>query len=134
MLLSMIPSGQPPLDRQFTHRDSAVAISNCFAVTLDTDSLVFKKRSQRLPMRMSDLFTRVSRALGRCHFDDSTWEGCQAEITPEDLLRSVQRSNLTEEHVFCLWKCTILDDAKMLEELIKHAYETMIAFDFAPKV
>src|SRR5277367_6780288 len=54
------------------------------------------------------------------------------EIAPVDLnsvKQSVRRSSLTKEQVFRLWRCAIKDDVKLVDEVIQHAHEGMIAFD-----
>jgi hypothetical protein len=54
------------------------------------------------------------------------------EITPVDLnviLQNLRRSNLTKEQVFRLWRCAIKDDDTLVNQVIQHAYEGMIAFD-----
>lgn len=54
------------------------------------------------------------------------------EITPVDLnviLQNLRRSNLTKEQVFRLWRCAIKDDDTLVDQVIQHAYEGMIAFD-----
>ena len=54
------------------------------------------------------------------------------ETTSESLntiLRNVQRSALTREQVFRLWRCAIKDDDKLVDEIIQQVYENIIAFD-----
>jgi hypothetical protein len=56
------------------------------------------------------------------------------EIAPVNLnaiLQSVRRSNLTKEQVFRLWRCAIKDDDELIDEVIQHSYEDIIAFDCA---
>jgi hypothetical protein len=46
-----------------------------------------------------------------------------------DTLRNFRRSSLTKEQVFRLWQCAIKDDHTLVDELIRHVYEDMIAFE-----
>jgi hypothetical protein len=67
-------------------------------------------------------------------FTDAIGTGRDAvtEIVPVDLnavTQSVRRSILTKEQVFRLWRCAIRDDDRLVDEVIQHAYEGMIAFD-----
>ena len=52
--------------------------------------------------------------------------------TPEDsnlIIQRVRRNGLTREHVFRLWRCAIIDDNELVDEVIQHTYEDMITFD-----
>jgi hypothetical protein len=40
-----------------------------------------------------------------------------------------RRSSLTKEQAFRLWRCAIKDDHTLVDELIQHVYEDMIAFE-----
>jgi hypothetical protein len=54
------------------------------------------------------------------------------EITAEKsngILRCFRRSNLTKEQVFRLWRCAIKDDDQLVDEMIHHVYEDIVAFD-----
>ena len=44
-------------------------------------------------------------------------------------LQSLQTSQLTNEHVYRLWKCAIKDDDRLVDALIQKIYDTMIASD-----
>jgi hypothetical protein len=46
-----------------------------------------------------------------------------------DTRQKFRRSSLTKEQVFRLWRCAIKDDHTLVDELIQHAYEEMIAFE-----
>jgi hypothetical protein len=53
-------------------------------------------------------------------------------LTSQDLngtRRNFRRSSLTKEQVFRLWQCAIKDDHNLVDELIRHVYEGMIAFE-----
>jgi len=52
-----------------------------------------------------------------------------APVNFNALQHSIGRSNLTKEQVLRLWRCAIKDDDKLVDEVIQHAYEGMIAFD-----
>ena len=43
--------------------------------------------------------------------------------------QSLQTGQLTNEHVYRLWKCAIKDDDSLADALIQKIYDTMIAFD-----
>ena len=47
----------------------------------------------------------------------------------DDTCRNFRRSSLTKEQVFRLWRCAIKDDHTLVDELIRHVYEDMIAFE-----
>jgi hypothetical protein len=47
----------------------------------------------------------------------------------DDTYRNFRRSSLTKEQVFRLWRCAIKDDHTLVDELIRHVYEDMIAFE-----
>jgi hypothetical protein len=46
-------------------------------------------------------------------------------------LQSPRRSFLTEEQIFRLWRSAIKDDDKLVDEVIQHVYEEIIAYDHA---
>ena len=46
-----------------------------------------------------------------------------------DTPQKFRRSCLTKEQVFRLWRCAIKDDHSLVDELIQHVYEDMIAFE-----
>ena len=52
-----------------------------------------------------------------------------AAVNLNAIRRSFARPNLTKEQVFRLWRCAVMDDDKLVDEVIQHAYEGMIAFD-----
>ena len=52
-----------------------------------------------------------------------------AAVNLNAIWRSFTRPNLTKEQVFRLWRCAVMDDDKLVDEVIQHAYEGMIAFD-----
>jgi hypothetical protein len=53
------------------------------------------------------------------------------EITSEfhSRLRSVRRFGLTEGEIFRLWKAAIMDDDKLVDEVIQKVYLDMTSFD-----
>lgn len=46
-----------------------------------------------------------------------------------DTSRKFRGSGLTKEQVFRLWRCAIKDDHALVDELIQHIYQDMIAFE-----
>ena len=52
-----------------------------------------------------------------------------AAVNLNAIQRKFARPNLTKEQVFRLWRCAVMDDDKLVDEVIQHAYEGMIAFD-----
>jgi hypothetical protein len=46
-----------------------------------------------------------------------------------DTSRKFRRSSLTKEQAFRLWRCAIMDDHTLVDELIRHVYQDMIAFE-----
>lgn len=52
-----------------------------------------------------------------------------AQLDSNAIPQGVRRSNLTKEQVFRLWRCATKDDDKLIDEMIQHVYEDMIAFD-----
>ena len=43
--------------------------------------------------------------------------------------QSLQTGQLTNEHVYRLWKCAIKDDDRLVDALIQKIYDAMIVFD-----
>jgi hypothetical protein len=54
-----------------------------------------------------------------------------AAVNLNVILQSVRRSILTKDQVFRLWRCAIKDDDELVDNLIQHTYEDIIAFDCA---
>lgn len=54
-----------------------------------------------------------------------------APVNLNAILQSVRRSNLTKEQVFRLWRCAIKDDDELVDAMIQHAYEDIMALDCA---
>jgi hypothetical protein len=57
-----------------------------------------------------------------------------AEKTPQNLkvaLQNFRACRLTKDQVFCLWKCAVKDDDRLVDAVIGNLYEQMIAFDLA---
>jgi len=45
------------------------------------------------------------------------------------VLQSFQRSRLTQEQVFRLWRCAIKDDDSLVDAMIQQIYENIVALD-----
>jgi hypothetical protein len=59
-------------------------------------------------------------------------EDVMHDMAPENtnqMSRGARRSTLTSEQVFRLWRCAVKDDDALIDDLIRHVYEEIIAFD-----